>query len=93
MKKIINIFCGLLISVIAVSAVALPLNQRPAFQQFINTMVVKYHFQRSYLQKLFANYHPNTKILNNIQHPYEGASWEKYRATFVTKERIDGGVQ
>lgn len=87
-------FIGLLsLLFLITSASAVPLNQKPEFKDFVNEMVTKYHFQRSYLQKIFANFKPDPVILGKIKHPYEGVAWEKYKQTFITKDRIAGGVR
>lgn len=95
MQKNINIltlFSIICMFLIITTANALPLDQKPEFKNFVNKMVNRYHFHRDYLQKLFANFQPEPIAITSVKHPLEKISWEKYKRTFITQERIADGV-
>lgn len=67
-------------------------NQRPDVQRFINMMVVKYHFDRSYLNQLFAQVKPQPQIVAGMSRTAETLPWYRYQAIFITPQRINQGI-
>lgn len=63
----------------------------PAVHQFINRMVIRYHFQRGDLERLLARVKPNPQIIAAINHPAEALPWKRYRKIFLTPGRIQAG--
>jgi membrane-bound lytic murein transglycosylase B len=59
---------------------------------FINEMVKKHSFKKRYLESLFENAKVYDSILEAIARPAEGKPWHEYRPIFVTKERMQGGI-
>lgn len=88
MKKIITmIICALFSSM----TFANPESQTQ--KAFINDMVNKYHFNRTELNHLFYQLHPDDKIIRSVTQPFEQQPWSYYRNYFVTPKRIAMGVQ
>lgn len=67
-------------------------NQRPDVQRFINMMVTKYHFDRKYLNELFAQVKPQPQIITGMSRTAETLPWYKYENIFITQQRINQGV-
>ncbi len=61
-------------------------------KEFIQQMVLKHDFNRVYLNHLFNTLHPNEKILDSMNAPFEKKPWNFYRNFFLTSERIDLGA-
>jgi membrane-bound lytic murein transglycosylase B len=59
---------------------------------FIQEMEKKHHFDKKYLQKLFAEAKIYDSILEAIARPAESKPWHQYRPIFVTPERTQGGI-
>ncbi len=60
--------------------------------EFIDEMVVKHHFNRVDLEKVFdqAQYQP--AVINAISQPYSIRPWPEYRAAFVNPQRVKLGL-
>ncbi|MBD3793318.1 MAG: lytic murein transglycosylase B [Campylobacterales bacterium] len=70
--------------------------------QFINEMINKYHFNRSYLYGVFSSVTRDTQALQKynvyktgkpIAKATQPGDWDKYRAQFLTDARISKGVE
>jgi membrane-bound lytic murein transglycosylase B len=62
--------------------------------EFVERMVAKHDFDRDALTVVLGKAEVNQKILEAIARPAERVSpWYEYRDIFITKERIDAGVQ
>ncbi len=62
-------------------------------QDFIQQMVKKHRFQKDYLQGLFAEAKLHQSILDAIARPAESKPWYQYRPIFLTRQRVNGGIQ
>lgn len=73
-------------------------------KQFINTMVNKHHFTRSYLNAVFSSVSRDTEALKkigafgttakpNVSKRTTTGTWDKYRSNFLTSSRIGKGVK
>ena len=62
-------------------------------KDFVAYMVKKYHFSHDKLVRLLSQAKYDEKVMEKITHPYEQQPWYIYRNHFVTKERINAGVQ
>ncbi|WP_340680894.1 lytic murein transglycosylase B [Paraglaciecola sp.] len=62
-------------------------------QQFINMMVVKHHFSKVDLDKLFAQANKNDNILQSIAKPWEAKPWYQYHPIFLTEKRLSKGLE
>jgi membrane-bound lytic murein transglycosylase B len=66
----------------------------PKVQVFINEMVSKHGFSKAELEKVFSHAHRSDDILALMSKPAEKKlAWYEYRNIFLTRSRIDGGVQ
>lgn len=61
--------------------------------QFIKEMVQKHNFRQTELEQLFQKVKLQPSILEAIARPAEGKPWYDYRPIFVTKSRINGGIE
>ena len=68
------------------------LTRRSDVDQFIDAMVKQHDFSRAYLFKIFRQVKIHPEIIDTITRPAESKPWYAYRALFVTKDRISGGV-
>lgn len=66
---------------------------RSDVRDFIDTMVKKHKFKKSSLVKSFRQVDINQKIIDAITRPAEAKPWYEYRPIFITKKRINGGVE
>ena len=67
--------------------------QHSKAQAFINYMVKKHQFERSYLEKVIAVAEKKQPILDAIAKPAEKSKpWNEYRDIFIQKSRIEAGV-
>ena len=68
---------------------------RKDVREFIAQMVDKHGFAREELQALFRHARFQPAIIKAITPPTEprARSWQAYRALFLTRERIDAGVE
>lgn len=60
---------------------------------FIDQMVDKHHFDADALRQLFADAKLRQDIIDAISRPAEAKPWYDYRPIFVTRSRVQGGVQ
>ncbi|HEY6529431.1 MAG TPA: lytic murein transglycosylase B [Cellvibrionaceae bacterium] len=68
--------------------------QHPLALAFIDKMVAQHHFDRKQLLALFAKAEKKQSILDAIARPAEKVKpWYEYRKIFITKERVEQGVQ
>ena len=65
----------------------------PAAAQFIADMVERHGLQRAEVAALLAQAQPQQGILDAISRPAEAKPWREYRPIFLTRARIDGGVE
>jgi membrane-bound lytic murein transglycosylase B len=74
---------------------AAPYPQRPEVRQFISEMADKHGFVTRELNKLFARARFQPAIVKAITPPKEARakSWQAYRARFLTRERIEAGIE
>jgi len=74
---------------------ATPYPQRQAVRQFIAEMVDKHGFVEHELSRLFARARFQPAIIKAITPPKEAhaRSWQAYRSLFLTRERIEAGIE
>lgn len=67
----------------------------PAAIDFARDLEQRHGFNADTLLSLFAQTHPNAKVLQLIKPPSSPLqrSWERYRPRFLNDRRIDGGVR
>jgi membrane-bound lytic murein transglycosylase B len=83
---------GLLAAVLFAAPAARALDvHKPAVAQFIAQMVGKHGFERAKLTHLLAATAIDPKVIERMNAPAEALPWYRYRAIFVTPERIAGG--
>ncbi len=58
---------------------------------FIQSFSQQYKVPQSQVTQIVEHIHYNPDIIKKMTTPYEGLSWKKYRAHFITTPRIDGG--
>lgn len=66
--------------------------QRPDVQQFIQTMVTKYHFDKDKLTELFASIELRPEVIETLKKPYEAQPWYIYNKHFLDDKRVSDGV-
>jgi len=66
---------------------------RPDISIFINDMVSKHQFNKPELTKLFNQAKLQKNIIEIISKPAESKPWYEYRPIFITKKRINGGIE
>lgn len=66
---------------------------QPQVRAFIQDMVKRHQFDEAALEAMFAQVRRQDRILEVIQRPAEGKPWYEYRPIFLTRSRIDKGVQ
>ncbi|OUD12574.1 lytic murein transglycosylase B [Thioflexithrix psekupsensis] len=64
-------------------------------EQFIQQMVRQHHWSESWLRSVLSQAKKHDAIIKLMTPPKTGKArpWYEYRNTFLTQERIDGGVQ
>ena len=92
-KKILVISCWVLLVTGSMPAtVYADYAQRADVKQFINEMVNKHGFDRTYLETQFAGAKRLDDVLESIAKPAEKVlTWKQYRPIFVTSKRIEKG--
>ena len=75
------------------TAMANDLNKREDIQLFISEMQQKHGFDKTSLEKLFANTRLQPSIIKAITRPAEKKPWHAYRPIFLTQSRIELGVE
>ena len=63
----------------------------PAMKQFINRLASK-GFDRNYLYQTFSRIKRDENVLAKVHSPAETKPWSAYRPIFLTKDRVDSGV-
>lgn len=81
------------IGVCAGSNVAKSYLNDPDLRSFIDEMVARHGFDAVKLASLFSRVQPRQDIIEAISHPAEAKPWYQYRPIFVTRSRIQGGVE
>lgn len=66
--------------------------QFPGVNVFIDQMVQRHQFERSYLESIFERAEHRQSIIDAMSRPYTRKSWPEYRATVVEPRRIRRGV-
>ncbi len=66
--------------------------ERPAVNDFIHTMAAKHDYDRQALRQIFAKVMLSERIIAAISKPAEGLPWYKYKAIFLTPDRIRQGA-
>jgi len=93
MKQIVaSIALALLILCSVQNVSAISFTEKPELKAFIDNMVKEHHFERGYLEQLFAHFHPQKKILCATYVPCESKNWIEYRNYFITPEKVEQGV-
>ncbi|MDD2724669.1 MAG: lytic murein transglycosylase B [Methylovulum sp.] len=88
-----NIYIGLLIFTLCLTACASLPNPDGIKNAFIAKMVTVHQFDETELRALFANAVIKDDILKKIAKPAEGLPWFQYRKIFITDARVDAGVK
>lgn len=95
MKKI-----GILIAALAITlwlsagmASTVSTSAMKAQQRFIKRMHIQHDFDTQSLETLFSQVKLNPKIIAIMERPYESKPWYIYRKHFLSKTRIQKGVQ
>jgi len=65
----------------------------PGIPQFIDEMVSKHQFKRDELVKLFSRAERRQAVIDAITTPATLKPWQEYRASFISSQRISGGLQ
>ncbi|MCK5721028.1 MAG: lytic murein transglycosylase B [Gammaproteobacteria bacterium] len=92
LTQIISLNLLLAFSLLASTASAEGFTDKKEVKIFIQQMVKKHQFNKSYLETLFAEAKLYDSILEAIARPAEGKPWYEYRPIFVTKKRTQGGI-
>lgn len=69
------------------------LTARPEVRAFIDRMVAEHDFSRAAITETLARAELRGDIIEAITRPAEAKPWHDYRPIFVTKARIDRGVE
>ena len=90
----IAVFCLLNFPLAAIGAVldSQIVSERDDVKVFIDKMADKHGFDRKKLTTLFTQVELKQKIIDAISRPAEGKPWFQYRPIFVTRTRINEGV-
>ncbi|AGA91487.1 lytic murein transglycosylase B [Thioflavicoccus mobilis 8321] len=59
---------------------------------FVAEMAERYGFDRGWLGARLGQAHYDPRVIAAMTRPYEAQPWHRYRALFLTEERIRGGV-
>ncbi|HEV2109994.1 MAG TPA: lytic murein transglycosylase B [Gammaproteobacteria bacterium] len=65
---------------------------RTEVQQFVDAVVQKDGFDRTWVEHAIHGAHRRQAVIDAITKPYEAKPWYQYEPLFVTDPRIDGGV-
>jgi len=92
-KKILKIVCwAFVVASFMPTTVYANYAQRADVKQFINEMVYKHGFDRTYLEAQFAGAERLDNVLESIAKPAEKVlTWKQYRPIFVTSKRSEKG--
>jgi membrane-bound lytic murein transglycosylase B len=61
-------------------------------QAFIDEMVSKHKFERTYVEQTLDQAQVNQKILEAIARPWEAKPWHQYYPIFLTEKRLEKGL-
>jgi membrane-bound lytic murein transglycosylase B len=87
-----SLFIFLISSLTLISGCASNLGYRPDVKSFIQEVSQKDNFSESYLTNLFNQVHPRPVFVHKENTAAERTqSWSHYRATFMTRRRIEAG--
>lgn len=89
MKTITTLITSLAICFFALTVYAQTL---PDIPDFIDEMVVKHHFKREELTKVFDHAEHRPSIIEAISRPATIKPWLEYRAAFVNQSRVQPGL-
>lgn len=64
----------------------------PGLDRFMDEMVKEHQFARSELEQAFAQIKPRQSVIDAISRPATLKPWLEYRAAFVNKQRVTGGL-
>ncbi len=65
----------------------------PAVQEYIEHLVVKHHFDKATLEKMFSTVTINEEVLAKVTKPTESVmTWDQYKALMITPARIEKGL-
>lgn len=83
------------IALIGFSSISLAkgFSDRKEVQNFIDSMVTKYKFDKQKLHSIFSQYDRSDDVIKFISRPYEALDWGRYQKLFITKERVVKGVK
>lgn len=84
------LICLLAYCHITFSATATP--EPLSVEAFIDKMVVVHHYDRNKLIDLFQHTEYIPEVIERISKPFEEKPWDFYKGFFITKDRIQGGV-
>jgi membrane-bound lytic murein transglycosylase B len=84
------LIAGVLLS--ATVSAAEPASYRAGADAFIGDMVARHGFDAAEVTAVLADARYSQAIVDAMDRPYEAKPWHRYRALFVTPERIRGGV-
>jgi membrane-bound lytic murein transglycosylase B len=65
----------------------------PGIPEFIDEMVVKHHFKRRELTRLFERAEYQQAVIDAITAPATQKPWLEYRASFITDKHINDGLK
>ncbi len=86
-SRILALITAISLPVIGVANQSLTANK----QTFIQTVSKQYKIPQAQVTDIVEHIHYNPDIIKKMTTPYEGLSWQKYRAHFITTPRIHGG--
>ncbi len=89
MLRISVLLIGLLWHMVALSAV----EESELFNRFIDRMVTQHQFEDQALRQVFQAVEIRDDIIKTMNRPAEAMPWYKYRAIFMTDQRIRQGVE
>ena len=75
------------------NAQAVEVDQYPALQKLVKTMIEKDGFTRSELDSIFSMASIDQKTIELMDRQYESLPWYKYRKLFINQNRIEMGVK
>ena len=60
---------------------------------FIDDLVENYNFDRNEITNILKEAKFQPKIIESMDRPYEKKKWDVYKSLFLTKKRLDSGVE
>lgn len=92
-KNMIRYGVALLFCVVSTCLFANPISEETAVQSFIDQMVLRDHFDKEYLEKLFRSISLNPTVINKSKTPKEHWPWYLYKQIFLTDQRLQNGLE